>query len=67
MMVGMSRMAFADEDAPDEIPGVGPEVKDSPNNPETEHETERLRPVYDRQENSNMCGREIAPIYFLGG
>ena len=54
MVIGATGMAVADVDDPEEIPGVGPEYKDAPTNTETEHETERVRPVYDRQENSNM-------------
>jgi hypothetical protein len=54
MILGAAGMVVADVDDPEEIPGVGPEYKEAPTNTETEHETERVRPVYDRQENSNM-------------
>ena len=52
--VGINAISTDGDDVPEEIPGTGPDGQESPNNQETEHETERLRPVYDRQENSNM-------------
>jgi len=53
VVVSMGAVGMVVADSVDE-PGVGPEYKPAPTAEETEHETERVRPVYDRQENSNM-------------